>query len=644
VTKTGSKPPKDRGRGKIIFAGVLFALALMGLWARAYFVQVVKGPEYAKMANRQYWASETVSGKRGEIFDRNGLLLAKSVATQSVYVRPNEIKDVWTVSTRLGSILGMNAKGIASEMAPGKRFVWVARKISDAQAQAIRAEMLPGVYLESENSRQYPQGHMAGQLLGFLNMDGQGIEGLEKSFNDLLMPSSTKYTVQKDAAGNRMSSLQGEDRSTFNGQDVRLTLDSQVQLATEEALARSVARAKAKSGMALVIEIPTGEILAWGHYPFFNPNAVKKTSGEWKNRIAVDIFEPGSTMKPIMVAAALQEKVCTPSKEYFCENGKWSVRGRRVKDTHKYENLTVSKIIRYSSNIGAAKIGLELGAAKLNRYLQELGFGHRGGLPLPGESAGLLNPVKQWKDVELANISFGQGLGVTMLQMTDAYLCIANGGVRLPLRLVREPGVPVQGKRVFDENVAAMVMAMLEEVVQEDGTGIQARIDGVRVAGKTGTAQKASPTGGYGGEYVASFVAVFPADKPRYLVSMMVDEPQNGHYGGVLVAPEVRNIGVQLLTSSGMLAEPMERLHMAQVSPERFSAPVLRVESRSVDQEVMPNLQGTTVRQALEILVARGIVPTVTGQGVIIEKQHPQPGEKWPADNKCQLWLTQQPG
>lgn len=644
MTKTGNKPPKDRGRGKIIFAGVLFALALMGLWARAYYVQVVKGPEYAKMANRQYWASETVSGKRGEIFDRNGLLLAKSVATQSVYVRPNEIKDVWTVSTRLGSILGMNAKGIAAEMGPGKRFVWVARKISDAQAQAIRTEMLPGVYLETENSRQYPQGHMAGQLLGFLNMDGHGIEGLEKSFDDLLMPSSTKYTVQKDAAGNRMSSLQGEDRSAFNGQDLRLTLDSQVQLATEEALERSVARAKAKSGMALVVDVSTGEILAWGHYPFFNPNAVKKTRGEWKNRVAVDIFEPGSTMKPIMVAAALQEKVCSPSKEYFCENGKWSVRGRRIKDTHKYENLTVSKIIRYSSNIGAAKIGLELGAAKLNRYLQELGFGHRGGLPLPGESAGLLNPVKQWKDVELANISFGQGLGVTMLQMTDAYLCIANGGVRLPLRLVREPHLPVQGKRVFDEDVARMVMAMLEEVVQEDGTGTQARIEGVRVAGKTGTAQKASPTGGYGGEYVASFVAVFPADKPRYLVSMMVDEPQNGHYGGVLVAPEVRNIGVQLLTASGMLSEPAEQVHMAQVSPERFSAPVQRVDNRPVDQETMPNLQGATVRQALEVLVSRGIVPTVTGQGVIIEKQHPQPGEKWPADNKCQLWLTQQPG
>lgn len=643
MAKSGSKPPKDRSRGKIIFAGVLFGLALMGLWARAYYVQVVKGPEYAKMANRQYWASETISGKRGEIFDRNGLLLAKSITTPSIYVRVNEVKDPWTVSQRLGAILGQNPKSIRELMGAKKRFVWVARKISDAQAQAVKDEMLPGVYLDAENSRQYPQGQMAGQLLGFVNMDGQGIEGVEKSFNEMLSPSSTKYTVQKDAAGNRMSSLESGDRASFDGQNLRLTIDSQVQLATEEALERSVIKARGKSGMALVVEVPTGDILAWGHYPLFNPNSVKKNNGEWKNRIAVDIFEPGSTMKPIMVAAALQEKVCTPSTEFFCENGKWSVRGRRVKDTHKYETLTVSKIIRYSSNIGAAKIGLALGATKFSHYLHELGFGRPVGLPLPGESAGLLHPVKLWKEVELANISFGQGLGVTMLQMAEAYLCIANGGVRLPMRLLHEPARPVEGKRVFDANVAKMVMAMLEEVVQEDGTGTQARIEGVRVAGKTGTAQKASPTGGYGGEYVASFIAIFPADNPRYLVCMMVDEPQAGHYGGVLVAPEVRNIGVQLLTSSGMLSEPEDKTHVAQPTPERFTAPVQRVENIVVDQKTMPNLQGATVRQALEVLVTHGIVPTVSGQGVIIEKQKPMPGEKWPADKKCQLWLAQQP-
>ncbi|AMD92068.1 hypothetical protein AXF15_02390 [Desulfomicrobium orale DSM 12838] len=621
----------------------MFAMALMGLWARAYHVQVVKGPQYAKMANRQYWASETVSGKRGEIHDRNGLLLAKSITTQSVYVRPREIVDRWTTARRLAPILGVQPKKVSALLDPKKPFVWVGRKISDAQASAIRKADLPGVYLDAETSRQYPQGHLAGQLLGFVNVDGKGIEGVEKSFNDLLAPSSTKYRVQKDAAGNRLSSPERGDGAEFDGRNLKLTIDSQVQLAAEQALERSVVRAQGKYGTALVVEIPTGDILGWANYPYFNPNVVKKTRGEWKNRLAVDIFEPGSTLKAILIAAALQEKICTPSTEYFCENGKWSVKGRRIKDTHKYGNLSVNKILRYSSNIGVAKIGLALGAQKYSHYLHEIGFARPLGLPLPGESAGLVRPASQWTQVDLANIAFGQGLGVTVLQMAEAYLCIANDGVRLPLRLLYEPDRPVEGKRVFDSEVSRMVMSMLEEVVQEDGTGTRSRIEGVRVAGKTGTAQKASPAGGYGSDYVASFVAIFPADKPRYLVFMMVDEPKAGHYGGVLVAPEVREIGVQLLTASGMLAEPAEKNQVARVTPERYVAPVSRASAISADQPTMPDLQGATVRQALEVLVARGIVPTLSGDGVVVEKQKPLPGEKWPEDKKCRLWLAYRP-
>jgi cell division protein FtsI (penicillin-binding protein 3) len=642
VKKTADKPPQDRSRGKIIFVGVFFAVALMGLWARAYHVQVVKGPEYAKMANRQYWASETVSGKRGEIHDRNGLLLAKSITTQSVYVRPKEIADRWTTAQRLASILGVQSKRVNELLDPKKSFVWVGRKISDAQACAVREAALPGVYLDAETSRQYPQGHLAGQLLGFVNMDGEGIEGVEKSFNDLLAPSVTKYTVQKDAAGNRLSSPDSGDRAQFNGGNLRLTIDSQVQLVLEQALERSVLNAQGKYGAALVAEVSTGDILGWANYPYFNPNVVKKTRGQWKNRLAVDIFEPGSTLKPVLIAAALQEKVCTPSKEYYCEDGRWSVKGRRIKDTRKYQNLSVGDILRYSSNIGMAKIGLELGAEKYSHYLQEVGFARPLGLPLPGESAGLLRPAAQWTEVDLANIAFGQGIGTTVLQMVEAYLCIANDGVRIPLRLLYEPDRPVEGKRVFDSEVSRMVMNMLEEVVR-DGTGRRAGIEGVRVAGKTGTAQKASPSGGYGSDYVASFVAVFPADKPKYLVFMMVDEPQAGHYGGVLVAPEVREVGVQLLTASGMLTEPAEEIHVTKVSPERYTAPVRRVTAIVADEESMPDLKGATVRQALNVLVSRGIVPTLSGDGVIVEKQKPLPGEKWPEDKKCRLWLAYRP-
>jgi len=643
MVKKGPKPVKDRSRGKIIFAGIMFGLALMGVWARAYYVQIVKGPEYEKMANRQYWTSEVVSGKRGEIRDRNGLLLAKSVTTQSVSARPADIGDAWVVSNKLGKILGKNPKNIIALLSSKKKFVWIDRKISDAQAQAIRAEMLPGISLEAENSRQYPQGQMAGQLLGFLNVDGNGIEGVERSFNEVLAPSSTKYTVQKDASGKRLSSFEANDRESFDGQDVRLTIDSQVQLATEEALARAVDKARAKYGMCLVVEIPTGDILAWGNYPLFNPNSDKRVSGEWKNRLAVDIFEPGSIMKPVVVAAALQEKICAPSSVYNCEKGKWQVGGKRIKDTHSYDSLTVNKIIRYSSNIGAAKIGLALGSGKLCHYLISLGFAKPLGLPLPGEAPGLMRPAAQWTQVDLANIAFGQGIGVTMPQMAEAYLCLANNGIRLPLRLVYEPDKSIEGTKIFDPPIAKTVMSMMEEVVQEDGTGVQARIEGVRVAGKTGTAQKAG-AGGYTGGYVSSFIGIFPADKPRYLVCMMVDEPQGGHYGGVIVAPDVRNIGVQLLTSSGMLTGAPMFQAKAQSTPDKIMIPIEREVAADSNQQTMPDLQGVTVRQAVEALLAHGIVPRFSGQGILIDKQKPAPGEKWPANKQCELWLTHEPG
>jgi len=643
MVKKGPKPVKDRSRGKIIFAGIMFGLALMGVWARAYYVQIVKGPEYEKMANRQYWTSEVVSGKRGEILDRNGLLLAKSVTTQSVSARPAEMGDLWVASTRLGKILGKNPKIISGILNSKKKFVWVDRKISDAQAQAIRHEMMPGVSLEAENSRQYPQGQMAGQLLGFLNVDGKGIEGIERFFEEILAPSSSKYTVQKDASGKRLSTSEANDRESFDGKDVRLTIDSQVQLATEEALGRAVDKSRSKYGMCMVVEIPTGEILSWANYPLFNPNTEKRANGEWKNRLAVDIFEPGSIMKPVMVAIALQEKVCTPGTVYNCEKGKWQVAGKRIKDTHSYDSLSVNKIIRYSSNIGAAKIGLGLGSHKYYQYLSNIGFAKPLGLPLPGEASGLVRPAGQWTQVDLANIAFGQGLGVTMPQMAEAYLCLANNGIKLPLRLVYEPDKPLEGTKIFDPQIAKTVMSMMEEVVQEDGTGVQARIEGVRVAGKTGTAQKAG-AGGYTGGYVSSFIGIFPADKPRYLVCMMVDEPQGGHYGGVIVAPDVRNIGVQLLTSSGMLTGAPMLQAKAQSTPDKIMIPIEREVAADSNQQTMPDLQGVTVRQAVEALLAHGIVPRFSGQGILIDKQKPAPGEKWPANKQCELWLTHEPG
>lgn len=659
--KTG--PKRDWFRVKAIFVAVCFAVILGAVWGRAYWLQVVQGPELAHKAQRQHWTSEQISGRRGIIMDRNGVLLATSVNVASVSARPAEVTDPAQAAARLSKILGIAPERIARQLRSGRKFVWVARKISDAQAQAIRELDIAGIFLENESARQYPQGVVAGQLLGFVDVDGVGIEGLEREFESVLKPSKAKFTVQRDAQGNRLGPSPA-DLEALSGRPVQLTLDVQVQVAAEAALERAVVGSQAQSGMCMVVDVATGEILAWANYPFFNPNMRGTDRAQWRNRIAMDIFEPGSILKPFVVAAALEERVCSPSRSYFCENGRWSVAGKRIKDTHAYGRLTVNKILRYSSNIGMAKIGLELGGPRLRKYLDALGLGKPTGLPLPGEAAGLVKPLSSWRKVEQANISFGQGIGVTMPQMMQAYLTLAREGERIPLRLVRNAGnasgeTPSEPARVFSRQTARTVLNMLAEVVEEDGTGTLARIQGVRVGGKTGTAQKASAQGGYGSDYLASFFAVFPVDQPRYVVGMVVDTPRTSHYGGVVAAPEVRNVGVRLLTLAGMLQPVVDGKLLAEaaslqpksenVRRTKISAAVAVPQDTS--QEVggakgtaVPDVRGLTVREALEVLIPYGASLTVAGSGSVVERQMPVAGGSWPEGKEVRLWLAREPG
>jgi cell division protein FtsI (penicillin-binding protein 3) len=332
-----------------------------------------------------------------------------------------------------------------------------------------------------------------------------------------------------------------------------------------------------KAGTCLVIHVPTGEILAWANYPFFNPNAARSVSPkEGRNRSALDVVEPGSTMKPLVVAAALQEGVVKPDTTFFCENGKFKVANRIIKDTHSYGDLTVNKIVRWSSNIGAAKIGLQLGPKRLHAYFEKLGFGTPTGLPLSGEGKGLVRSLKDWAPIDTATASFGQGVAVTPIQLAQAFLTLANDGVRKPLKLVLDPPqnmpqeVPV---RVFDAEVAKTVQRMMREVVQEEhGTGKSARIQGLETGGKTGTAQKAGPHGGYGNKYLGSFVSFVPAIDPEYIFIVMVDEPEPSHYGGVVAAPAVREVTQKTLCYLGrmpaavQLAKGHEQLHAVPTS------------------------------------------------------------------------------
>ncbi len=646
---------RDWGRVRLAVVGGLFCLLWLGLWGRALFVQVYRGPELAAMALRQHLATELVTGRRGGILDRNGQVLARSVPSTSVFVRPVEVRNGAEVASMLAKALDMPVSEIRAKLTARRQFTWVARRVGDRAAAHIRKAALPGVYLTKEYGRLYPNRQLAGKLLGFVGMDDKGLEGLELTLNEQLDGQDSKYVVQRDAAGRRLY-LNGSERDpAIDGADVRLTLDAQIQFFAEEALAEAVTAYEGTWGGALVVDAENGDILAWADYPSFNPNTYGRYSpAQWRNRVATDALEMGSTIKPFLVGAALEEGKITPDSLYNCENGRWKLHNVRIKDSHQNNWLSVDGIIRYSSNIGCAKIGLELGATTYHSYLSRLGFGDRTGLPVRGEGYGIMRAPGQWREVDLANAAFGQGFSATMLQLAQAYVCLANGGVRKPLRLLVDApqGQGGQEERVFSEETSRQVLRMLRNVVEADGTGTRARIPGISVGGKTGTAQKASSQGGYGDKYTGSFVGLVPAENPRYVIIVVVDEPEKNHYGSVVAAPAFRQIAMRTMAYMGTLPDVAvaEARGNAAERPARPAAQGGVTEVRRhaslqplADAAGVPDVRGTSLRRAVEAFARKGVIPVVRGEGMVVTKQSPLPGAKWPGNAGQQyiLWLSE---
>ncbi len=653
MARSGGRDRKtghDWGRVRIAGVAAAFGLCWLALWGRAFQVQILKGDALARMAGPQHTAAEFVRGERGRILDRRGRVLAKSVEVKSLYANPGEIEDPLGTAHDLGKILQKPVKDVAEKLGSEEPFVWVERRIGDREAALIRDLARPGLHLVTEYRRLYPNGHLAGQLLGFVGLDGEGLEGLERSFEERLAGRSVRLAVSRDASGKRLYLDAKAREAALAGTDVTLTLDADIQCVAERALERAVTGYHGVSGMCLAVEVKTGEILAWALYPFFNPNIYEKYGPKtWRNRIALDALEPGSTLKPFLAAAALQQGVVKEDTEYFCENGKWHIKGASFSDSHPHGRLPVHKIIRYSSNIGAAKIGLDLGAEAYHAYLRKLGFGERPGLPLPGEAKGILRPARSWKQVDLAAASFGQGVSVTALQLAKAYLCLANNGNVRPLRLVRGDALNGAGEeKVFDSQVAARVLSMLRDAVEEDGTGTGARIQGLSVGGKTGTAQKATLSGGYGDKFLASFAGFIPALRPEYFILVMVDEPHPGHLGGVVAAPAVREVAVNSLAYLGKLPESAPQGEMNHEKNTQGFGPyaVAAVHAAGARQEAsptgaVPDVVGFSLRRAVEVFAGNGSVPVVKGNGPAVSGQSPEPGKPWPEKGDvCVLWLS----
>jgi len=537
---------------------------------QAYRIQILHGDKLRAEIQKIYQREVTVVPARGSIYDRNGEDLAISIPVDSVYARPGRIEDPVGTAKRLSAILELDYETILRKLKQDAPFVWLKRQVVPLVGSRVRSLGLPGIGVVQETRRFYPNLELASHLLGFVGVDGQGLEGIEFQYDGLLKGETSRLIVDHDALGRPLGAAEGVVVARRDGKNLVLTIHKEIQYIAEQRLLEGVEAAKAKGGMTIVMDPRTGEILAMANVPTFNPNTYKQyPEGTLKNRCITDSYEPGSAFKPFIVAGAIEEKAFRPSDPIYCESGAYRIHDKVIRDIHRYGTLPLSGVIQKSSNIGAAKIGLSMGAERVYSYIRRFGFGRPTGVDLPGEASGLLRPPK-WAPIELATISFGQGVSVTALQLATAFSALANGGRIMRPYVVKEildaqgntveRRTPQQVGQAISPTTAAEVTKILVSVVSSEGTGSQAAVEGFKIAGKTGTAQKPDlRNGGYmKGKYVASFVGFAPANDPRLCVLVAVDEPQGNIYGGQTAAPIFREI---LKDAMGILGiYPEERL------------------------------------------------------------------------------------
>lgn len=533
----------------------VFALIWVGLLvSRMYSLMVSDFETWQDWAIKQHVSEVEVASERGPILDRNGKLLAVSVPAESVYVRPRQVKDKDRVAKELAKQLEMKPSAIAEKLASSQPFVWIKRQVPRFQVEKVTALNISGVGTVLEPRRFYPYNQAASALIGKVGVDGVGLSGIESLYEKKLHVDDHTSRGMRDAFGKVIQVSQTGEVESFEvpkGDALRLTIDADLQLIMDEELELGRKEAKAKHAMAVMIDSDTGEIIALSQSPSFNfNNPATDSKNALKNLLVEAVFEPGSVMKPIVAAAAIDAGVTTPQEMVNCENGRFRYSTHTIKDVHPSGTVSFFDVVVRSSNIGMTKIGLKLGSDRLYSYLRKFGFGQDTDLGLAGESAGILRHVKGWAKIDTATHSFGQGVAVTPLQVVRAVASLANGGTLPKLTVVAAEDGPPPGVRVVSEKAALEAKEMMYGVVEDEhGTGAKAKIEGLRVGGKTGTAQKASPTGrGYmSGAYVASFVGFVdgtPWGVPRSLTSMVImDEPHaKSIYGGVLAAPVFKNV------------------------------------------------------------------------------------------------------
>lgn len=630
-------------RLRVSLVGVVFVALLVGMFARAVNLQIHQRERLQGMAEDQYLRELEIPARRGDIFDRRGTPLAQSVDVDSIWVDPSMLADPRDTAKKLARLLAIDQKDLLERFSKGRRFVWVKRQVTQAEAEKVKALGLPGFGYAKEPRRFYPQRELAAHVIGLVGTDAHGLDGLELSFEDELSGDAAKRSSVRDAKGRKVLTNGVEDPLARQGASLTLTIDRHLQYVTEKALLKAVEDAKAIAGMAVVMDPKTGELLALANAPRFNPNTPKEvTEDSLRNRAVTDGYEPGSTFKSFVIARALEDKVITEQTQFFCENGNYLVGRHTIHDTHSHGNLDPKAILQVSSNICAAKVGQKLGRETLVDTFQRFGFGEKVGLGLPGEAKGML-PFPR-AEIALATQSFGQGVTGSPLQVTAAYAALANKGVLMKPYLVSKvvdpDGVvllenkPTEVRRAISAKTAATVIGMLETVVEKGGTATKARLDAYRVAGKTGTAQKADPVArGYSDKYFASFVGLVPAEDPRVVIGVFIDEPKTDIYGGPLAGPAFKEIAEAAMTHLAVppsRAVPLAPPPVVATKPEppAKSAVVAAIERLEAVTDApvegavrVPNLAGQPGRDAVKEALTASLEPRIIGSGRVIAQR-----------------------
>ncbi len=668
VAQTKSRPDVALGRA-------LFVAAFIGFWmliivGRLVHLQFSLHDTLAERARQQQRNEVETTGQRGELLDRQGRQLARSVQTVSLFLDPKglEAAELERTASEVSRALKLKYPELLKEFreaqADKKRFIWIARRLDADQAATITALGLPGLQSQLEPKRYYPNGSLAAHVLGYVGLDGKGLGGVEQFYNSKIAGEPGQLFLERDAKGNAYESYEIASKP---GQTVVLTIDQTVQYQAEQALNAAIQRSRAKSGTVIVLDPKSGEILALANAPSFDPNNVAATKAETRSNWALqNIYEPGSTFKIVAFSAALEKKLAKPEDRIDCQMGAITVAGRVIHDHTAFGTLTISEALEKSSNVAAIKLGLRVGDPTMYEYIRRFGFGSKTGIELPGETVGLLRKVERWQASSIGSIAIGQEIGVTPVQMVSAFGALANDGLRIAPHLIREvrnaEGAVVyraqpEQRRVISAQTATALRGMLEGVTLT-GTAKQAQLDGYSAAGKTGTAQKIDPrTRAYSAtKHVASFVGFAPVSNPQVVIIVVIDEPSGAYHGGDVAAPVFREVAEQILPGLNVMPDIETKSApqlIAQVPEDPEKAAKLREEQRRSEQErqatlptvdnnggrggevvyaaatkkamLMPDLRGRSVRDVWLTCQQLGLQMEGRGEGKVF-KQNPAAG------------------